>query len=407
MWSPLTPQFLEALRYSHTFVSTMDVFNVGNDGLPQRVLSNVPVVDGAISCDRKSNTRRTLSAEVILEWPNDGYTNLVNSTNTRVQVWRGIQFADRVEKVPVGVFRIDSVEQRNKSSLSLTGTGLEIYVQENRFVAPYLPPYGRLATLEIKALIEESIPFVNVVIKNTSDYKVRKTTPWVRERWDAISELADAIVADVYCRPDGSFIIEDQPSLQYSPIQWVMDEGPRGVLVEVSQSRTRAGVYNAVTAQGTTNDTGIPVAAWTAYDLIPSSPTYWNGGFGHVPRFYESEFLYTNAQCKNVAESMLSEAHALDRTITFSSIPNPALEPGDAVMVAMLDGTFEKHVLQSFSIPLAGGGWQAATMALKADDDSGATMKAEMPAIARYLSDNVISREDMLRIPDMLEASRA
>jgi len=400
MW-PITPNFLEAIKYSHVLVSTMDVFNVDNLGRPQRVLSNVPVIDGAVSCDRKSNTRRTLAATVLLEYPNDGYTNLINSTNTRVQVWRGIQFANTTEKVPIGVFRVDSVDQSNMGQLSISGSGLEIYVIEDRFIQPYLPPRGRLATIEIKVMIEASIPGVIVENKVTSDYKVQKTTPWQLERWDAITELADAITADVYCAADGKFIIEDQPTLLYSPVQWVVDEGPRGVLIELSKSQNREQVYNAVVASGQSSDTGIPVASAAAYDLDPTSPTYWNGGFGHVPKFYSSEFLYTNAQCLSVAQGQLAEAKALNKVISFSAVPNPALAPGDAVMVAMLDGSFEKHILQSFSIPLASGGWSAQTLAYK-KDDSGAALLT--PAMAQVLSQNVINAEDTPRIPELNRA---
>jgi hypothetical protein len=400
MW-PISTGFLEALRYSSVFVSVMDVFQVDKFGTLSRKLSDIPIISGSVACDRTSNTRRTLSCEVILEWPNDGYTDLINSDNTRLQVWRGIKFAGKVEKVPIGVFRVDSVEQTNKSSLGISASGLEIYAAEDRFISPYLPPTRGKATAEIAALIEQAVPgSATVINKATREYVLQKQTPWAVERWDAIEEMAEALIADVYCGPDGVFVIADSPDLVYSPVQWVVDEGPRGVLVDLSRTQSREQVYNAVVASGQSNQSGITVASAVAYDLDTNSPTYWHGGFGHVPKFFASQFLYTNAQCLAVAQDMLAEAKAANKTLTFSTVPNPALEPGDAVMVAMLDGTFEKHILQSFVIPLDNAGWQAQTLARKKTDDDAVSATA-MPMIAEFLSDNVITASHRARIPDL------
>jgi hypothetical protein len=51
--------------------------------------------------------------------------------------------------------------------------------------------------------------------------------------------------------------------------------------------------------------------------------------------------------------------------LDFSAIPNPALEPDDAVQVSMLDGTFETHLITSMSIPLGLGAWTADTLSNK------------------------------------------
>jgi hypothetical protein len=302
--------------------------------------------------------------------------------------------------VPIGVFRVDSVVQANKGALVLAGSSLEILVIEDRFITPYTPTYGGSAVSEISKLIQQSTANAAVRVKTTSNYAIRTRTPWARERWDAIDDLAEGIAADVYAAPDGSFVISDQPSLLFSPTQWVVDEGPRGVLIEVTNSQSRERVYNAVVASGQSNDTAVPPVSAAVYDLDPKSPTYWHGGFGHVPKFYESQFLYTAQQCQLVANGQLAEARGLNKTLSFNAIPNPALEPGDAVMVALLDGTFEKHILQSFNIPLAGGDWSAETLAVKAADSEVGALGA-VPMIANFLSENRINALHSRRIPLM------
>jgi hypothetical protein len=393
---PVSKKFLEALRYGHVISSSMDVYLTDNHNVPYLAYRDAPLISGSVTCSRKSNTRRTLTAEVIIPLEEAGPTSIINSTNCRVQVWQGIEFAGGVERVPIGVFRVNSSSQTDEGAFSITGASLEIAVIEDRFLQPYQPAYGRLATQEIAGLIQQSTNGATVINRTTSDYKVRKTSPWERERWDAIQDLAEAIVADVYCGPDGNFYITDTPSLMYSPVVWVVDEGPRGVLIGISNDEDRSGAYNAVVAAGSSSDSSVPAVSAVAYDLDPMSPTYWNGGFGHVPKFYTSQFLYTVAQCQAVADGQLITSRGQNKTMKFTAVPNPALEPGDVVMVSRLDGSYERHILEGFTIPLGEGDWTADTTAAEPQDtDSG----DDTSGLGDAMSLNAMSLSDAKRMP--------
>jgi hypothetical protein len=115
-------------------------------------------------------------------------------------------------------------------------------------------------------------------------------------------------------------------------------------------------VNNGILAIGeNTADNVLPVS-YLAVDNDPSSPTYWYGPFGRRPGFYSSSTLISLAACTQAANLQLAKAKAPNASGDISSLPNPALEPGDVVRVTHPDGTRELHQIASFSVPLDPGG---------------------------------------------------
>jgi hypothetical protein len=88
-----------------------------------------------------------------------------------------------------------------------------------------------------------------------------------------------------------------------------------------------------------------------ALDMNPNSPTFWNGPFGKVPRYFFSTFLTTEAQCASAASKILERSLGLPYNVNFTMVPNPALEPLDAIKITHEDG-YENHVLERLQIPL-------------------------------------------------------
>ena len=124
-------------------------------------------------------------------------------------------------------------------------------------------------------------------------------------------------------------------------------------MVRLSRSLSRQGVYNGVVARGDQpTDDVQPIAL--VVDNNPVSPTYWNGRFGKVPRFYYSSFITTAAQATSAAESLLQQAIGLPYSIDLNAVPNPALEPYDSITITAPDRT-DVHVLDSVTIPLSFG----------------------------------------------------
>jgi len=141
---------------------------------------------------------------------------------------------------------------------------------------------------------------------------------------------------------------------------WLVDTGDTGVMVEAEEALDRTGVYNGVLVQGQNTAADLPVSA-LAYDSDPTSPTVWGGYFGRVVRVEQSSAVATTTQAQASAESLLDRRLGLTRSITLSIAPNPALEAGDVIDVAFVDGRRERHVIDAVTIELGPEGAQRLT----------------------------------------------
>lgn len=355
-------QFLEMLRYSHTAVTTIDLY----DGL-ELVQADIPISGGNVSAVRKDNVRRTFSASISLrDWENLP----VSTYSSRVQVWMGMEVTPGVSQtLSQGFFRVDDLSRQRLKQIDISGSSFEAYIVDDRFFTPRTPPRGASTVMTIKSLILESIPTAVFLTTATQDKVVGMTAPWERERWEAITSLADSINAEVYCDPNGVFVIADKTEFviaEQVPV-WQVDVGASGVLVAETVTQTRDRVYNGVVASGQSSDQDVPPVWDVVTDNDPASKTYWGGPFGHVPRFYSNPNFTTKDQCTKAATNMLAEAIAGNRTVDFTMLPNPALEPGDIIQLTMLDGSLENHVIDSLNMPLGLGAWQAKTLSTKVE----------------------------------------
>lgn len=335
---PVSPLFQEMVRYSHSVEPQVDLY-VGNNV----VQANIPVISGKVSTDLTSKTRYSCDLEMGL-YPWDDIK--VDVYKTRFKVYKG--FPQIGERIQLGEYRVDDVNRNSQGSLSITGSGLESYVANARFLRPRAPAYGSSTLGSIASLITESVPRAKVSIEATKDQKVTQTKPWERERIDAIWSLADSLGVDVYAGYDGVFHIRDAPSLFGGVPVLVVDEGNGGVLVSEGVKSSRAKVYNAVSVKG---DEELGIYGFAA-DLDPASPTYYNGEYGQVPRFYSSKYITTTTQANAVAKSMLAEAMARNRTVGFTSSPIAFLEAGDLIVLKLFDGSYETHMISTTSLDI-------------------------------------------------------
>jgi len=141
---------------------------------------------------------------------------------------------------------------------------------------------------------------------------------------------------------------------------WTIDTGARGVMIEAEEALDRTGVYNGVLVVGQNSATDSPVSA-LVYDSAFDSPTRWGGPFGKVVRIEQSTAVQNTSQAQAAAESMLDKKLGLTRSLTVTIAPNPALESGDIVDIAFVDGRRERHVIDAVSLDLGPEGAQSLT----------------------------------------------
>lgn len=360
----VSTRFLQAVRGSARVISEVVLFRT--DGSVERL----DHIGGSVTVDRGRAIRRSCSVEIAdpALIPRTAADKLA-TYGARLRVSTGFDYGDGTsELVPLGLFRLDSVSgDPDTGPATLTGTSLEAVVADDKFTEA--TRVSGTAVGDVTALIQASLPDAAVVTAPEVVDAVIGSRTWNTQgdRWAAVLECAAAVGAEVYCDPDGVFTIAVLPDLLTTTPVWSIDAGPAGVYVSADRGMNSDGVYNGIVASGENTETDTAPVSVLVVDDDPDSPTYWHGPFGHRPTFYSSSTLTSANLATAAANLLLRAAVAPNATADISSIPNPALEPGDVLRVAYPDGSRELHQVQSFTVPIATGAFTVRTISAKED----------------------------------------
>lgn len=348
---PVSGEFLQALRGSHKVVVRATAYADASDvtGTPLEVLG------GSVKVDGSSMVRRTTDDLEIasLTGRTSDLLDVVSVYGTEVLVERGIEFpTGRREFVPVGRFRVEDVEDSlaNPGAVKIKGAGLEARVIDARFPAPLKSWPGYSIVEAIERLIQDAHPSALVEDESGSRDFLQRGVLWERDRWDTAYRLAESIGCDLFADGAGTFRIRPRSTMTSAPV-WTVNTGRYGVLLDAQRGRSRSGVYNSVRASSNATDGKAPVAA-VVEDDDPTSPTYVEGPFGRVTRYFTSPQIRTVVQARAAARGVLSRSIGSVSTLSLETAVNPALEAGDRIDAHLPDGTFSRHLVDSFSIPL-------------------------------------------------------
>lgn len=360
---PVSDRFLARLAESHNPVTEVKLF-----------LTDGRVVDlehtgGSVTVDRSQAIRRTCTVtvadpSVIPRVPADELATY----GARLRISRGVDYGDGTQElVPLGVFRLDSVSgDVSQGPVTLSGKDLAVIVADDKFTAPYRVT-GTVASA-ITELIQRSVPGADVISTVPSTTIGTRIFDVEADPWAAVQEIAAAAGAECYATPDGEFTIATLPDLVAATPVWEVEATEGGVYISGNRAMSCDGVHNGVLARGENTTDNVAPVSYLATDTDPNSPTYWSGPFGRRPKFYSSSTLITTAACQSAAALLLAKAKAPNASGDISSLPNPALEPGDVLRVMHEDRSRELHQVASFSVPLdVGGDFPIATIGAKED----------------------------------------
>lgn len=360
---PVSDRFLPRLAESHTVATRVQLFLT--DG---RVL-DVPHTGGSVSVDRAQAIRRTCTVTcpdpiLIPRTP----TDQLATYGARLRIARGVEYGDgSSELVPLGVFRLDSVEgDVSQGPVTLSGKDLSAIVADDKFTERYTATGTVVGA--VTALIQRSIPGADVISLITDTPIGSRAFDVEADPWAGAQEIAAAAGAEVFCNADGVFVVGTLPDLLTVTPVWAVEAAEGGVYVSGNRAMSSDGVYNGVLARGENTAENVSPVSYLAVDNDPNSPTYWSGPYGRRPMFYSSSTLTSVNACTQAANLKLAQAKAPNASGDISSLPNPALESGDVIRVMHEDGSRELHQVASFSVPLdEGGGFPIATISAKED----------------------------------------
>lgn len=356
-----TPAFLAAIVQSNEVVATVEYSN--DSGLTWAPLT---LVSGSVTADRTSQTR--WSTSLVLGPDTSLDLDGVTPFGTRIRIEAGVRpLRSRPLTVPLGIYRVNSTGRDTDDAVSLEGVSMEAQVQDTRFLTPRTlgGGAGDSARELVQLLIGEAVPNVSYDWRVDGDQVIPRIHQ-DQDRWAVIdgsndsTSIAKTLGAEIYCDSAGTFVIAPTPTLYDDPV-WTVRRDQ--ALVKADESWERDGVYNVVVANGeSTASDAPPVGPGIAWDNDPDSPTYAGpdpvnfpelaGPFGVVPRFYSSPLLTSLSGCQVAAQSLLADALGLHKTVSFDSVVNPAIEPGDVLLVEVTEGRYESHLIDSLSFSL-------------------------------------------------------
>jgi hypothetical protein len=354
---PVSAAFLDAVTRSHRVAVKATVLQ---NGVAVQELDSI--VSGTVTLDITAASRGRVDLTIVNpDLVPTSPTDLLTPYGNEIKVERGVRFPNgSVEYAALGVFRIDraQVTDTPDGGVQIVVSGLDRSgrVIDARFEDTYQVAAGTGIPAAIEAVIAAAIPGLTFNLSATSATTGQVTANEGDDRWKFAQDLAAAAGQVLYF--DGDGVLVSRPVAQTGAtapaVQLVEGEG--GLLVSASRSWVREGTYNRVIATGENTGNGAPVRG-VATDENASSPTYYFGAFGKVPRFYSSPFLTTNAQCSDAAQAVLSRELGTTQQVDFGTVPNPALEPNDVARVTRVRaGIDEDHVIDSLSIGLGADG---------------------------------------------------
>ncbi|MFD4234303.1 DUF5047 domain-containing protein [Streptomyces sp. NPDC058542] len=358
----VSSQFLTALTTSHSMTVSVSAMRGSLVTIP-----DVPVTDGAVTVDRGSKVRRTLSMTVAdpkyLPW---GALDPLAVYGQKLIVSRGIRYAGgQSESVPLGTFRINEPQGDTLyGPVTLTGQSSECYIIDDKFMVPTSTRGYGTCVQAMEYLIRQTLPdaaIVNQTAGSRNPACAIATWDTGADRWDAVQQVALSMQAEIYVDALDRFVIADIPDVSTAAVVWDIAEGEGGTLMSAARAMSRTAVYNAVVASGENTASGGAPASAVAYDTDPSSPTRWSGPFGHVPKYISSALWTSTGACQAAADYALFDATARNVQLSIAAIPNPALEAGDCLRISHTSRK-ELAIAQSFTVPLTAEGSSSLTL---------------------------------------------
>lgn len=343
--------FADLIAGSHTArfrAVLVEGYQTGTDpsGLAMRV------VDGGVEYDASADIRSTGDVTVAEAWPNARDLRFA-PYGSEVFLSRGVETgAGGTLWAPMGYYRISKTTQSDASRgpLALDLDDRMATIIDSRFMSPRQWLTGTTVGEIINEVVLEVYPDAVIVWDDDSDEsQLGRSLISEESRLEIIKTLADGLGKIFYWDEIGRLIFRTIPS--ETDIIWTVNAGPGGVMVQADRSLSRDGVYNALVVTGEGADQLTPVRA-VATNAQESSPTFFGGPFGRVPRFYSSSFITTQTQAENAAVNLLRQSLGAPYDVGLSAVPNPAVRPYDVIRVVYNDGTREVHIVDRVSIPL-------------------------------------------------------
>jgi hypothetical protein len=356
---PGSANLKEVLKGSHSSRLIVDAFYGST-----RTLMDVPVVDWDLSGDLSAGVKNTGS--ITVEYSDElarsvnpkRFVDIFSPFGQELNLVLEVSAGRFKETVQVGRYRITSVPEGRDEFFGLFGKSL---VSGSRV---RLELDDRMVGVERRGFVSEQNPVLTTscyaelgrvtgmqVVRTLPDAPIPGSIVYSADqggRLKAVQALADALKGIEYVTPDGALSVLPKSG---GPVVHELQIGEQGTILDTSYSLESDGVYNQVVGNFDDDDRN-PI---TALAQIMEGPLSVSGPYGVYTRYYSSQLVKTQAQANAAVRTVLDQV-SNQRTymIPVTCIPNPLLEFGDMIRLALPDGTFLLGRLVSHKISMSG-----------------------------------------------------
>ena len=310
---------------------------------------SLSVVGGSIRVSESSQVRRagTVVCSDADLMPTDA-AGLLSPTQADLHVWVGHTYLQGdTEAVPVGVLR---VEKPRRASL-FGPLELEVHdyagvLSQSRFPAPWVVAAGVPVRDEIARIVQSVLPWVEVIDLIGSPLT---TGADVRDGvvWDTVWDLATAMGGEAVFDQSGRLLLRPVPDGSSASV-WTCDtDTPTANVLDAGVALDLRGVYNAVRVR-CSNPT---YAGLGGGRILYEGPLRWRPGF-HRLRGFASPILRTLDALTAAGRTVLARSQAYAVEVSPTTLPDPRLDAGDTVTLAIRGVPTGPRILAGFEISL-------------------------------------------------------
>jgi hypothetical protein len=367
--------FIGVASKSHRSIAKCDIYQSG-----VLIQADVPIESGSVTVDRTAAIRARCNVKIIdttiLPTPTGGITT---PAGYELRLWRGIRLRSRAawavysdfithngeyvthngqfvvlgsdgsiygedieEKnawVSLGYFAIQTLAVSGKDySQTIVGEDRSRTVADAGLDDALVWATSDSLEVKIEEILRKSLPSIPFIAQyqGSSHNSAAVTHERGANPNDVVLKSAQAVGNEAYWDHHGIFVWRPEPDLRSAvPVTQVW-EGPGGVLIDLTVNYDRRPAYNAAPVIGE-NPTSSAEIYSLAIDDDPLSPSYYYGPFGKkpAPAFRDSQ-IDTQDKADAAAAARLAANLGVVRSLDLTAVPNPVLEPGDAIHIRRL-----------------------------------------------------------------------
>jgi hypothetical protein len=322
----VSPAQLAALMGSHQMDLKVSVLR---DGV---WVADIGIESGNISATYATQGGRDGSITVDRNVTDQG---LLNPLSDEVYIRTGIP---GFVEVPIFTGRVDAHNLDSAGNVEVQLLSRSAEAIRAAFETPWAALDNNTAANEIRRILLGIDNTWAVDVSRANANTIGVGLVWEDDPGQAMDQLARG--ASLIWQPDrtGGFEVFTNPYVSPSgaPASIVFRDGQGGTTVEISEAKSREGIFNSVTVVAEKYGNQAPVRV-TVRDNGVSSPTRWGGPFGKQNLIVKSQIPIDVNGCLDLASRVLNQSLALQRTWTITMPHFPLLDPGDIFGLWYLD----------------------------------------------------------------------